>query len=83
MLGTRGSTKYDHKFLQRTLGVRKAKTAKTTARRVYELFKARGLPLLYAVTFIRPTHLTQLSEEEFHEQLLPEARRLSRSEEMH
>jgi hypothetical protein len=48
-----------------------------SARQVYELFDARELPLLYAVRFIWPYHLLQLSHEEFYDHLIPEARRLA------
>lgn len=81
VLNTRGWQRKDKQRIRTLFTTNKgANDLKNTARRVYELFRARGLPNLYAVTHIRPYHLQKLSEEEFYNELIPEAQRL-RSEE--
>lgn len=77
VLSTRGFQQNDIKQLRDMFSTSKGATDfKKTARRTYELFQARGLANLYTVTFIRPSHLIDLSEEEFYNYLLPEARNL-------
>ncbi|PKK58493.1 hypothetical protein RhiirC2_796208 [Rhizophagus irregularis] len=73
LLSLRGWTKRDYGILQEQVGQRFAKDAKKTARRVYELFAIRGVQYLTKVAYICPTRLTKMSEEEFYDELLPEA----------
>jgi len=81
VLDTRGWQKKDKRRIRTLFTTNKgARDFCVTARRVYELFRARGLSNLYAVTYIRPYHLLKLDEEEFYNELLPEAQRLRNEE---
>jgi hypothetical protein len=81
VLNARGWQKKDIRQINKLFCAKKsASNFRKTARRVYELFNSRGLANLYTVEFIRPHHLLQLSEEEFYEQLIPEARKLRDAE---
>ncbi|PKB94956.1 hypothetical protein RhiirA5_386339 [Rhizophagus irregularis] len=62
------------------LGERSAKETKKIAKRVYELFIARGIQALTVVEEIKPTYLSQMNETVFYEELLPEARRIAQEE---
>jgi hypothetical protein len=80
VLTSRGWTRSDKRLIQKRLGNRNAKETLRTARRVYELFEARGIAQLYTVEYIRPTHLIQMKEDEFYGDLIPFARRLKEGE---
>ena len=67
---------------QERFGERAAKDIVRTARRAHELFITRGLALIYTVTFIQPTHLIQLSSNQFYNQLMPYAQKLKEEEEL-
>ncbi|POG82686.1 hypothetical protein GLOIN_2v1762086 [Rhizophagus irregularis DAOM 181602=DAOM 197198] len=78
LLSLRGWTKKDYGILQEQVGQRFAKDVKKTSRRVYELFAIRGVQCLTKVAYICPTCLTKMSEGDFYDELLPEARRIMR-----
>jgi hypothetical protein len=46
------------------------------AKRTFELFSARGIGIVMNLTYMKPTHLAQMTEDDFYDRLLPEARRL-------
>ena len=74
VLTSRGWTTEDNKILLGIFNERKTTYVRTTARRVYELFSARGLAHLYDVSFIKPTHLVKISKSDFFGRLIPAAR---------
>jgi hypothetical protein len=76
VLSLRGWVKRDNQLLRQQLKGITIKETKRVAKRVYELFHARGVAWLYSVQYLKPTHLTQMDEEEFYGELMPEARRL-------
>jgi hypothetical protein len=81
-MSSRGWIQEDKQLLCTHFNKRKIKEIKRTAKRVYELFSARGIAHLYSVNFIRPSHLAKLGETEFYLQLVPEAKRLRELEEV-
>jgi len=80
ILSLRGWVRKDNQLLQHHFGERSAKEVKKTAKRVFELFNARGIYWLTSVTYIKPTYLAQMEETDFYEILLPEARQLRHNE---
>ncbi|PKC53581.1 hypothetical protein RhiirA1_474862, partial [Rhizophagus irregularis] len=80
IMSIRGWIKRDYRHLQQQLGERSAKETKKIAKRVYELFIARGIQALTVVEEIKPTYLSQMNETVFYEELLPEARRIAQEE---
>ena len=79
-MSIRGWLKRDYRLLQQSVGERPAKEIKKIARRVYELFTARGIQVITAIEEIKPTYLSQMHETVFYEELLPEARRIAQEE---
>jgi hypothetical protein len=81
VLTLRGWQKEDSQRIREMFKTNKgASDFKKMARRVYELFQARGIASLYVVEFIRPYHLAQMEEKEFYNELLPIARQLYEQE---
>src|SRR6266498_5084506 len=80
ILSLRGWVRKDNQLLQHHFGERSAKEVKKTAKRVFELFNARGIYWLTSVMYIKPTYLAQMEETDFYEILLPEARQLRHNE---
>lgn len=80
VLASRGWIRTDKRKLQEQFEKRTTKEIIRTARRIYELFEARGIAYLYVITYIRPTYIIQLKEEEFYGELIPFARKLKEKE---
>ena len=76
VLTSRGWTAEDNKTMLKMFKERKTKYLRKIAKRVYALFSARGIAHLYTVTFIKTTHLVQMSEADFFGQLVPAAREM-------
>jgi hypothetical protein len=77
VLQFRGFTCADKRMMKDLMGSRRSKEIRRIARRVCELFTARGLRNLYATEYIRPSHLAVMREDDFYGQLMKEARRLN------
>jgi hypothetical protein len=80
ILASRGWNKTDSQYLKREFGQRTVRDVKKTARRVYELFYARGTAQIVAVTSIRPAQLLGMKDEDFYGKLIPGARRLAQED---
>jgi len=75
-LAHRGWSKKDSKLIQQLLEERTHRELKRLAKRTFELFSARGIGIVMNLTYMKPTHLAQMTEDDFYDRLLPEARRL-------
>lgn len=80
VLASRGNTRVDQSFLRKSLPRRRDMEVRKLAKRTYALFAARGLEYLYAVTYIRPSHISAITEADFYEQLVPKAKELRQKE---
>ena len=80
VLTSRGWTIEDNKTLLGIFNERRTTYIRTIAKRVYELFSARGLAHLYDVSFIKPTYLVKISKSDFFGRLIPAARTMQMEE---
>ena len=80
VLRSRGYRTDDKTLIRQTYDARNARNLQKSLKRVFELFSAQGLANLYTTDFIGPTHLVDLSEEDFYDRLLPYAQQLKLNE---
>jgi len=80
VLRSRGYRTDDKTLIRQTYDARNTRNLQKSSKRVFELFSARGLANLYTTDFIGPTHLVDLSEEDFYDRLLPYAQQLKLNE---
>jgi hypothetical protein len=76
VLAARGWRKSDKKIIRDSYDGRTARIIEKTAKRVFELFLARGLAQLYTIEYICPTRLEQMKEGDFYEHLITTATQL-------